>query len=33
MDAIDILAPCLPNGFVPNPLPTSTLQQIKKQDD
>ena len=29
IDVIDALAPCLPEGFVPRPLPGSTLQRIK----
>jgi len=29
VDAIDALARCLPEGFVPRPLPGSTIQRIK----
>lgn len=31
VEAINILKPCLPKGFVPTPLPLSTLQRIKSQ--
>jgi hypothetical protein len=31
IDAIDALARCLPEGFVPRPLPGSTLQRIKDE--
>jgi len=29
VEAITILTPCLPKGFVPTPLPLSTLQRVK----
>jgi hypothetical protein len=31
IEAIAILTPCLPKGFVPTPLPLSTLQRIKSK--
>jgi hypothetical protein len=31
IEAINILTPCLPKGFVPTPLPLSTLQRIKSK--